>query len=276
MNIRIGFGILIFYVAALTIQAQDNEKNAGARFVLDFQTTADDTQTSSTVEETPVFEQVDVNGEARTRFSCTVVLQGAEDLTGVNCDLVFDPGVLNVVSIHEAQGDTNFDGRSNVADILALAQRFGLATNTGNGFSLFDFVTEGGSQNVIDSDDINELSQFINQSPIYWTSNDNNDLGVIRESVEIFEDPFISNANGKIDDIVVTLLRRPETPVDGFGFDGDARIADITFEVVGTIPADGTVIEFDDRLAIDEGTVITVNSIENASIPQGNSIVVMP
>jgi hypothetical protein len=136
--------------------------------------------------------------------------------------------------------------------------------------------TVGSSLNVIDDSDIDTVKSLINQQEIFWTSNQNNDLSVIRESFEIFEEPAISNSNGRIDDIVVTLLRRPETPVEGFGFDGDARIADITFEVVGTIPSEGTVIQFEDRLAIDEGSVITVNAIENASVPLGDSITVLP
>lgn len=276
MKIRFGFGILVFACFALSLSAQETGRNTAASFLLDFQTTTDDTITTSAIDASPVYETVDVDGEMKTRFTCTVVLQGAADLMGVNCDLVFDPAVLNVVDIHEARGDKNFDGRSNIADILTLAQRFSLATNTGNGFSYFDLATDGASLNVIDTTDLETLMSLINQTEIFWTSNQNDDLTSIRESFEIFEDPAISNANGKIDDIVVTLLRRPEAALDGFGFDGDARIADITFEVVGTIPAEGTLIQFEDRLAIDEGSVITINSIENASEPLGDAVTILP
>lgn len=276
MKIRFGFGILILAITALSISAQEPGKNATANFVLDFQTTSDDSVTASTIETAPSFVQIDVEGETRTRFTCTVVLQGAVDLTGVNCDLTFDPAILNVVDIHEARGDMNFDGRGNIADVLALAQRFNVATNSGDGFSFFDIATDGASLNVIDDADLEALKSLINQTEIYWTSNQNEDLSVIRESFEVFQDPALSNASGRIDDIVTVLLRRPETPVEGFGFDGDARVAEITFEVVGIIPEEGTVIQFEDRLAIDEDSIITVEAIENASEPQGNAITILP
>jgi len=274
----IRYSFYSFFVFLLLISlsalAQDTGRNDSAVFVLDFNTTAEDTQTQSVIDGTPDFVQIDVNGETKTLFSCTLVLKGAVDLTGVNCDILFDSSVLNVVDIHEAQGDTNFDGRSNIADILTLAQRFNLATDEGNGLSLFNFDSSGDSANKIDEKDIEVLLEFINRKEIYWTSNENNDLSVLRESVEIFQDPAVSNSNGKIDDIVVSLLRRPETPIEGFGFDGDARIADITFEVVGTIPAEGTLIRFEDQMAIDEGTQITVNAITNSSLPSADGIII--
>lgn len=247
--------------------------NDSSTFVLDFKQTAEDAQYATQVDSTPEFQQVDVNGETRTRFTATVVLKNATGLLGANCDLVFQNTKIRVVKISEAQGDLNFDGRANIADILTLAERYGQST-TSNGLSYFDRSPV--KDNTIDDRDIEAVKPFINEKTLYWTSNPNDDLNAIRESVEIFESPEISNQNSKIDDIVSVLLPRIHPTPAGFGFTGDARIATITFEVVPGATGT-TTIAFEDMMAIDESTEITQTQIINGSTPKTQNVeIILP
>ncbi len=246
-------------------------RNDNATFLFDYQTTSADTQTTSTIDDTPspvFYEDADGN----IFFDATVVLRGAVDLVGVNCDVVFEADKLQVVSIHEARGDLNFDGRSNIADILVLGEMFNQLTNE-DGYSYFDRAQSEGSEGQVDYQDIEAVLPFINENNIFWTANPNLDFTALRESVEIFESPEVSNTRGKIEDLVVVLLSRIHPIPDDFGFNGDARIADITFQVIGDISA-GTTIRFEDRMAIDEGTVITSTEITNASVPAAKDEVI--
>ncbi len=248
--------------------AQDGA-NTNAVFILDF-SDGNDTQTATALdaENKPVF----LDSDGKTTFTAVLVLQGAQNLVGVNCDLEFDPAVLAVVDIHESQGDINFDGRANIADVLTLAERFNQPTDQ-DGYAYFDLDSADESAGKIDSKDIEALVPFINQPGIFWTNNANSDLSQRRESVDIFESPDISNQKGKIDDIVTVLLSTVQPIPDGFGFDGDARIAEITFEVIGDISA-GTSIKFTDTLAIDEATEITATQINNGSVPQAPDVLI--
>ncbi len=268
---------ILFNTGSAFSQDSNDGINSDAEFVFDFQTTLDDTQTVSVIENSPVIEN--------NRFTVTLVLSGVENLCGVNCDIKFDPAVLKVVDIHEARGDLNYDGRSNIADILTLGERFGDEVTDENGFEYFNRNKEGDSANIIDMADISTVLPFLNERNLFWTSNANNNLDTIRESVEIFPTPEViqNHANetgeGLIDDIVAVLLPR-EHPVsgfapEGFGFDGPyARIADITFEIIGGDSGSTTEITIEDRLAIDENTIITASGKEGESIPQGNPIAI--
>lgn len=258
-----------FVLSASVVLAGTND---GATFVLDLQTTQDDSQLTSLVDTTPVFSTVDVNGETRTRFAATVVLKDASQLIGANCDLVFDKSKLQVVEIHEVKGDLNFDGRSNVADVLTLAERYGESTET-VGLSYLDLDSTGTSANKIDDQDLNVLTPLLSETSLFWTNNPNADLSTIRESVEIFESPASSNQNGKIDDVVVVLLSRIHPTPSGFGFIGDARIAEILFEVVPGATGD-TTLSFEDVMAIDESTEITQSQIVDGSTPKVQNVVI--
>jgi hypothetical protein len=229
---------------------------------LDYAVTGDDSITVTNFDETPVF--VDVDGQRF--FQVTVVLDDAVDLIGVNFDLVFDNTVLNVVDIFENRGDRNFDGRANIADVLALGERLGLPYDQ-LGYSYFDLDNQG---TVIEVGDINVLQNLL-QNPLpnlnlYWTSNPDTNLDTIRESVEIFETPEQCNADGVLDDFVVTLLPRNHPPQDDFGFNGDARIVDIVFQVIDPA-ATSTVISFQDAMVITEQTEITTTEIIGAVTP---------
>jgi hypothetical protein len=249
--------------------------NDDAVFALDFKTASDDAQLTTTIDAQPEYTPVTVEGEARNRFAATVVLKNASNLLGVNCDLVFDKAKIRIVEIHEAKGDLNFDGRANVADVLTLGERFGQSTTSG-GLSYFDLDSSTDSANKIDGKDIEAVIPYINEKTLYWTSNPNGDLKNIRESVELFESPEISNGNGKIDDIAVVLLSRIHPTPQGFGFDGDARIADIVFEIVPGATGE-TTISFEDVMAIDESTEITQSTINNGSTPKfQNAVISLP
>ncbi len=248
--------------------------NDNATLLLDFITTPEDTQTVTVVDPSPVFYSVQVNGETRTRFRATLVLKNAVNLTGFTCDLVFDKNKIRVVDIHEDSGDLNFDGRSNIADVLTLAERYGAST-LNNELAYFDLDPTGASQNKIDMQDINAVLPLINLPSLFWTSNPHvvRPGDPIRESVEIFESPDRSNEKGRIEEIVVVLLSRIHPIPEGFGFDGDARIADITFEIVGNSSGE-TALSFENVMAIDEATVITQTEIINASTPGSPAVVI--
>lgn len=257
-------GFLI--AASLPTSAQDGA-NPEASFTLDFVTDTNDTQTETLVESTPTFFEVD----GTQRFRCTLVLPDVENLIGLSCDLRFNPSVLQVVSIHEARGDLNFDGRVNISDVLTIGERFGDFIGSNPEWTYFNLDNTGSSAGILDGGDVDALLPLLESNPdtLFWTANpDASNLDSIRESVEIFEDPLTSNSNGLIDDIAVVLLRRPEVPVEGFGFDGDARIVDIEFEIIGGDSGQEVSITLEDGVILDESSVVNEDgSLENVDIP---------
>lgn len=264
---------VILSLIIISISYASGGKNDQAKFVLDFKVTGDETdkKLESIINTSPEF--VAVSGQTNKRFTCTLVLKGAVDLVGVNCDLVFDKTKLKVVDISENRGDVNFDGRANIADILTLSERYGESTKD-KGYSYFKRDTSGQNPDVINEKDIEAIKPYVNQSNLFWTSNTNDDLSKMRESVEIFESPEISNKNGRIADIVAVLLSREHPYPAGFGFSGDARIAEITFEVIGGTPQGSTIITFEKGSAIDVNTEITRNGINKGSEPVGDPVVI--
>ncbi len=214
-------------------------------FQLDFDS-SNDTIDSSVIDPPPVFTGLD------GPFKVTVVLSHAQNLMGVNCDLSFDNAHLQVVDIQETYSDLNFDGRANVFDIREIGERL----NATEGQDLYEefFDRAGGAPDgVIDLSDVDAIAEFFAEPGIFWTVN--TDPVRIRESVEVFEDPSVSNENSVIDDIVCFLLPREHPPTAGFGFTGDARIAEITFQ-----PVDGfvgtTTLTFTETWAVDEDTEV--------------------
>ncbi len=249
MKRRPRFSTLLALFVCMTVLPAMAGQNDSAVFTLDF-SASNDTKNESDTSGDPVITD--------GMFTATLVLDNSTALTGLTVDIRFDPAVLQLVSINETVGDINFDGRSNIADVLTLAERFeaSLDPDTGNPeYDYFDLVPSG----VIDMDDINSLLAQINQSDLFWTSNPNaegfGDFQSFPESVEIFEDPAVSTAKGLIDDIAVVLLPRDHPPQDGFGFNGDARIATITFQVVEG-QSGQTTISFEDPIVLDAATVI--------------------
>lgn len=248
--------------------------NPDAVFTLDFATTTEDSQSSSTIDTSPEFFEVDGN----QHFRCTLILPAVQNLIGLSCDLRFNPDVLNVVSINEARGDLNFDGRVNVADVLTIGERSGSFVGSNPEWTYFDLDSSGTSTGVLDSADIDVLLPLIESNPdtLFWTANpDASSLEIIRESVEIFEDPAVSNSNGFIDDIAVVLLRRPEVAIEGFGFDGDARIVDIEFVIVGGDTGQPASITLEDGVILDEGSVVNEDgSLESVNTPTNQTITI--
>ncbi|MBI1391013.1 MAG: hypothetical protein GC154_21510 [bacterium] len=245
------------------------QQNTTAQFALDFAQTDADTRVSSTIETDAVV--------TNSLFSATLVLKGAASLTGLSVDLRFDPAVLKVLSISEKTGDVNFDGRSNIADVLTLAERFNatVSSDTNPEYRYFDVVPSG----VIDSDDINALMAKVNQGDLFWTSNPDasgfGDYETYPESVEVFEDPEVSNAKGLIDDIAVVLLPRQHPPQETFGFTGDARVAEIQFQFIGGISGSTTTLSFEDPVIIDAKTVVNDDgTLSGESRPDSPSVTI--
>ena len=240
---RLGIALAFTFAMLVTTSAVFAQEPV---FRLDFDSSNDTIKTSIIDPPPPVFTMDDVP------FTVTVVLTGAQDLMGVNCDLSFDNAHLQVVDIQETAGDLNFDGRANVFDIREVGSRL----NATEGQDLYEeFFDRAGDQpdGVIDLADVDAVAEFFAKPGIFWTVN--TEPATIKESVEVFEDPSVSNENGVIDDIVCFLLPRDHPPEAGFGFDGDARIADITFR-----PVDGfvgtTELTFTQTWAVDENTQV--------------------
>ena len=240
----------------------------GPVFKLDFNS-GNDSILQSTIDPPP-----SVIRAADGPFTVTVVLSGADKLVGMNCDLIFNPDQLRVVNIQESYGDVNFDGRSNVFDIREVGARV-------NSAELYEaYYDRVETYGVLDMADVNAIAEYFAKPGKFWTVN--TDDTTIRESVEIFEEPSISNQNGRIDDIVCVLLPRehPEAteykPAEGeatffgpagFGINGDARIAEITFQPV-TGFSGTTTLTFADKSAITEESVLVITRQNGVIIDQ--------
>jgi len=133
---------------------------------------------------------------------------------------------------------------------------------------------------VINMADVNAIAEYFAEPGKFWTVN--TDDATIKESAEIFEEPTVSNQNGKIDDIVCVLLPRehPEAteykPAEGeatffgpagFGFTGDARVAEITFQPVTGFTGT-TTLTFADKSAITEESVLVITRQNNVITDQ--------
>lgn len=221
-------------------------------------TSGDDTRALSAITDGPF------TADSRT-FTVTVVLQGANKLMGANCDIDFDETKLQVVSVQETFGDVNFDGRVNVFDVREIGARLG---SEPGGLDYSQYFDLDGDDQIGASDlALVAADPEFNVQGLFVTSNDPNDLTDVLESVEIFEDPAVSNQNGFIDDVVFVLLVRPGDDREALSFPGDARIAAITFSALDDFQGGETEISFqsDSLIAIDSDTQITTTTIEGAS-----------
>jgi hypothetical protein len=241
-------------------------------FRLDFNST-NDTIFKSTIDPPPIINSAD------GPFTVTVVLSGAKKLVMVNCDLVFDPAHLRVVNTQETYGDVNWDGRANVFDIREVGSRLNATVESKLYHPYYDRAG-GRADGLIDLADVDAISAFFAKPGIFWTVN--TDDATIRESAEVFEDPTVSNENGKIDDIVCVLLPRQHPPAPGveggtlaapagFGFNGDARIAEITFQPVNGFAGE-TTLSFTGTSAVTEDSVFVGTQIQGELQPSGESV----
>jgi hypothetical protein len=191
-------------------------------------------------------------------FKTLVRVNGAENLLGVTFDFGFNASVLQVDAIRETLLDLNFSGTQEFKEIndsinffLAGAMSgdpsvdgFMYSYNDGTG----DITTEPGilldwenNDGNFDFKEINEaINQFIRianttETP-FWTQVVAA-RGGFNESVEIFDTAAEINAAGQATDNTSVLLRRPDTPAAGFGFDsatlGSAIILEVSFRAVG-------------------------------------------
>lgn len=175
-----------------------------------------------------------------------------EDLTGISADVEFDPNILELVDIYELKGDVNFDGFQDVTDMVTIFQSAAFDTSREDeGYIGYYDIDRDDFVDVTDMVRIFQSEQFDTAGGEYWT---NNEGEFVRESVEIFDDPRLSNTGGAhpgfIDDVVAVLLLRPDANNDGFADDGSgfntnawsgerAVIATMQFRVKAA-PAGGT------------------------------------
>lgn len=170
-----------------------------------------------------------------------VILTGAANMLGANCDLVFPNNLLELVSITEQVGDINFDGLASLQDVLIEVSYVGLTSSDPEYISYYDKDVVA-SPGVIALGDVLTVVSGVGVDKEFWVNNDGVDLtpfGGFRESVEIYDPVAVSNAAGKIDDIVAVLLARPEVRADTnllnqFAFDGDAVMAEVVFRALAT------------------------------------------
>ena len=173
----------------------------------------------------------------------------------------------------------NFDGRANVFDVREVGSRLDTTTDSELYDPYFDRA-DGRADGAIDLGDVEAISAFFARPGIFWTVN--TDDVTIRESVEIFEYPAESNETGKVDDIACVLLPREHPPAPGvtdgtlaapagFGFNGDARIAVITFQPVNGFVGQ-TELSISDTSAITEDSVFVGMDITGILAPDGESV----
>lgn len=263
-------------LALIVLLAADPVLGQTPVFKLDFDSSNDSISTS-------VIDPPPTMDAANSTFTVTLVLTGATKLMGANCDLVFNPDHLRVVNIQESSGDVNFDGRANVFDIREVGKRLNTTAGSELYDSYFDRV-EGEADGVIDMADVGDIEKFFAKPGIFWTVNTNDTT--IRESVEVFEDPTLSNENGVIDDIASTLLPRDHLPAPGypeeqdatfagppgFGFNGDARIAEITFRPVNGFVGE-TELSLTEPFAVIEETVFVLELTDGQLRPVMNNTI---
>ena len=145
------------------------------------------------------------------------------------------------------KGDFNHDGvvdREDLSTFLQISASNGVAVwgrdldNDGTG----EITTHPGVIMDLDNDGIlgvQELNTYVREylrnadgtDVPFWTEVVANRPGC-HESVEIFDWPSSINQDGEATDNTVVLLRRPETPQEGFGFDGDAILFEVTFRAL--------------------------------------------
>ncbi|MCA9427248.1 MAG: hypothetical protein KC994_19365, partial [Candidatus Omnitrophica bacterium] len=191
-----------------------------------------------------------------------VRLNGAENLLGVHFDFYFDNAVLNVVDIRETRMDLDFSGQQSYLELDFLVNSFldlfsidETATVDEIAYTYDDdpgmITTYPGVLIDLDGDGVLgfvELNGYIQQ---FIDEFENNDIpfwteviarrGGYNESVEVFEPVEDINADGVGNQNAMVLLRRPETPAEGFGFDGDAILLEVVFQAVGAGTSDITI-----------------------------------
>lgn len=207
------------------------------------------------------------NGE---QFSTLIRLNGTQNLLGVTFDFTFNNQVLNVVTLRETRMDLDFSGDKSFIELNNIVgffldefgsggdgavNKFSFTYNDGTG----DIETKPGILIDIDGDgflgfvELSEyitefLDEFENNDVPFWTEVIARRNG-FNESVEVFDLVSDINANGVASDNTIVLLRRPDTPAAGFGFDGNAILLEVVFRAVGAGTAN---LAFDNASAIDE------------------------
>lgn len=182
-----------------------------------------------------------------------VRLNGTQNLLGVTFDFGWSPSnALRVRDIRETRMDLDFSGQQDFPEVDRIVQffldaivappanvdNFSYTYNDGTG----SITTQPGV--LMDFDADGELSfpeldayvgEFIANIPgtdiPFWTEVVGRRNG-FNESVEIFDTVADINTNSGGSDNTAVLLRRPDTPAAGFGFDGDAIILEIVFEAL--------------------------------------------
>jgi len=209
-------------------------------------------------------------------FSTFVRINGAENLLGVTFDFNFDNTVLEVTDIHETRMDLDFSGSIEFLELNAIVNFFldGLANppalvdNFEYSYNDPDPITTKPGV-LLDSDGdgqlsflemnayINEFLDSLAQKDVpFWTQVASRRAGDFNESVEITDTVDAINAAGEATDNTVVLLRRPDTPADGFGYDsatyGSAIVLEVVFKVKSGAALGDTNINITNASGIDE------------------------
>lgn len=231
-------------------------------------------------------------------FKTLVRVNGAEDLLGVTFDFGFDQSVIQVDAIRETLLDLDFSGTQEFKEVndsinffLAGAMSgdssvdgFMYSYNDGTG----DITTQPGIlldwENNDGNFDFKEINESINQflriaqttETPFWTQVVAA-RGGKNESVEIFDTAAEINATGQATDNTSVLLRRPETPAAGFGFDsatlGSAIILEVSFRAVGTT-GQSTDITITNSQGIDENFANVNTDIKTLAVDGPSTVTI--
>ena len=208
MNGKILYIVLaLAIIAAPPVMAQID--NSNATFVLDFDVETDGVQAPGT-------------WNAGGSYDVDLVLQNAQNVIGVNCDIVFATADITINLVHEKLGDLNFDSISNLNDLATLGRAYNSVAGDENYEAAYDLNGDGS----IDLSELSNLGRGYKNESRYWTDAQAADGELdeaSHESVNIVDPVDTMNEEGLINDIVAVLLRRPGDEDRSVTFDGDGR-----------------------------------------------------
>ena len=197
MNGKILYIVLAFAViVAPPVLAQVD--NSNATYVLDFDVETEGIQGPELADWTA----------GGSNYKVDLVLQNAQNVIGVNCDIKFVTGDIRIDLVHEKLGDLNFDSISDLRDFSILIDSYNSSELDTNYEAAYDIDGDG---NISLKEFSNLIVGYLETSK-YWTDAQIYDDSVeeaSHESVNITDPISVMNETGTINDIVAVLLRRP-------------------------------------------------------------------
>ncbi|MCA9434213.1 MAG: hypothetical protein KC978_00420 [Candidatus Omnitrophica bacterium] len=228
-------------------------------------------------------------------FSTVVRLNDTENLLGITFDFRFDSDRLQVLDIRETRMDLDFSGDQSFVELQAVVDfffsnelpdlpsvdNFAYTYNDGTG----EITTHPGLLLDLDGNGVLSFVEIHSYAREFLANLDDTDIPFwteiaarrpgFNDSVEVFDLVADINDNGEGTDNTVVLLRRPETPALDFGYDGNAILFEIVFQVKENAPLGEAMIQIEDSSAIDENFADINTDTRPVVVVEGGSKVVV-